>query len=261
LEFRWANGRYNELPALVADLLLRQVALIIAVPYPAAHAAKAATSTTPIVFSSGADPVKSGLVASLNRPGGNATGVSQFTLVLGAKRIELLRELVPQSGRVAILLNSANPNSRLESSEVEAAARTIGQQIDILSANTEGEIDNAFTGLAQRRAGALLVGAGSFFLGRRGQIVELAARYNIPTIYSWREFADAGGLVSYSTNLAEMYRHVGTYAGRILKGENPADLPVLQPTKFELVINLKTAKALGITVPPTLLARADEVIE
>jgi putative tryptophan/tyrosine transport system substrate-binding protein len=260
IEFRWAEGRYNELPALAADLVRRRVAVIFGGAPPAARAAKAATATIPIVFTSGDDPVKSGLVASLNRPGGNVTGVAILTGQIGSKLLGLLRELVPNAAVVAVLIN---PTLRYaeQSSDLQAAARTLGLQLHVLRASTERDIDTAFETLAGLKANALVVGADSFFLSRSDKIVVLAARLALPAIYQNREYAAAGGLVSYGTSLADSYRLAGIYAGRILKGDKPADLPVLQPTKFELVINLKTAKALGLVIPSGVMAIADEVIE
>jgi putative ABC transport system substrate-binding protein len=255
-EPRYADGQYDRLTALAADLVRRQVAVIVATPFASARAAQAATMTIPIVFSSGADPVKYGLVASLSRPGGNLTGVSQLTIPLYAKRMDLLRELVPNAGIVGVLINDANPAEESTMTEVETAARTIKQEILVVNANNDREMESAFATLVQRRASALLVGGGAFFGSRRGQLAELAARHAIPAIYTFREFAAAGGLISYATSVADINHQIGVYVGRILKGEKPADLPVVQPTKFDLVINLKTAKALGLTVPPNLLATA-----
>jgi putative ABC transport system substrate-binding protein len=237
------------------------VKVIAAIGPPAAVAAKAATTTVPIVFTVGSDPVKIGLVASLGRPGGNATGVNIFSAELGTKRLGLLRDLMPAASVVALLVNPHFPNVGSYVSEVEAAAREIGQQIRVLHAGNEAEIDAAFATILQMHAEAVLVAADPFFVSRRDQIVELAARHAIPAVYEAREFPAAGGLMSYGTSLIDAYRLVGVYVGRILKGEKPADLPIVQPTKFELVINLKTATTLGLTIPPGVLAIADEVIE
>jgi putative tryptophan/tyrosine transport system substrate-binding protein len=262
IAFRWTEGQYDRLPALAADLARRQVAVIFATGgNPPAFAAKAATATIPIVFITGSDPVEVGLVASLNRPGSNVTGVSLFTSLLVAKRLELLRELVPTAIILAFLVNPNNSNAQPDTRVAHAAAARFGQQLVVLSARTENDIDAAFAILVQRRASALLVNTNSFFLTRRNQIAAQAARHVVPTIHDLREYTAAGGLVSYGTNLADAYRQGGTYVGRILKGEKPASLPVVQPTKFDLVINLKTAKALDLEIPPTVLARSDEVIE
>ncbi len=262
VEYRWAAGHFERLPALVVDLVRRQVAVIFTtggdVP---AMVAKGATTTIPIVFATGADPVKSGLVASLNRPGGNATGATVLAGALGAKRLELVRELVPKGSAVGILINPDNPNSEPEAADVQAAARAVGVQIHVLQASNEQEIDKAFATLNELRAGALLVNPDPAFMPRRNQFVALAARYSVPAIYYAREYPDAGGLMSYGASFAGLYHQCGNYVGRILKGAKPADLPVVQPTKFELVINLKTAKVLGLTVPITLQVSADEVIE
>ena len=245
---------------MAADLVSRQVALIFA-GGPAAHAAKAATRTIPIIFVSGEDPVKFGLVASLNRPGGNISGVSTFNAVLGSKRLELLHELVPTIATIGLLVNPNYPSAGLEIGETQVAARAVGRNLIILNASTESEIDAAFASLVQQRVGALVVTGDPLFVSQRDKVVMLAARHAVPTIYVQREFAVAGGLIGYGTSLTDAYRQVGIYAGRILKGAKPGDLPVVQPTKFDLVINLKTAKALGITIPDKLLALADEVIE
>ena len=260
IDYRWAEGRYDRLPVLAADLVRRQVA-VIASNTPATIAAKAATTTIPIVFSSGGDPIKLGFVASLNRPGGNVTGVSFFSAKLEAKRLGILRELVPTAAMIAVLLNPKFPDIEAQSQEVQEAARSLALQIQILRASTERDLDTTFATLAELRAEGLLVGADPFLYSRRDYIVELASRHAIPAIYEQREFAAAGGLMSYGTNITDAYRQVGIYTGRVLKGEQPADLPVVQSTRFEFIINLKTAKTLNLEVPPGLSARADEVIE
>jgi putative ABC transport system substrate-binding protein len=261
IEYRWADGQFDRLPAMAADLVGRNATVIAAFAPPAALAAKAATSTIPIVFVTGFDPVKGGLVASLNRPGGNVTGVHVFLIGLESKRLGLLRELVPQAALMGLLINPRSPDSEAQSKALQAAARAIGQQIMVVEAGSDGEFDAAFTALAERRVGALVVAADQFFTGRREQLLALTARYAMPAIYELREYAVAGGLMSYGTSLPEGYYQNGVYVGRILKGAKPADLPIVQSTKFELVINLKTAKSLGLKVPDKLLALADEVIE
>jgi putative ABC transport system substrate-binding protein len=260
IEYRWAEGHYDRLPALAADLVGRKVDVIAASTTPSALAAKDATSTIPIVFSV-ADPIESGLVASLARPGANLTGISLLTAELMPKRLELLSELVPHARVIVLLVNPSSATAERMIRDVQEAARAKGVQLSIFKASTESEIDAAFATLAQQQAGALVVSPDPFFLSRREQLVALATRHAVPAIYEWREFAAAGGLISYGTSLTGMWRQFGIYTGKILKGAKPADLPVQQPTTFELVVNLKTAKALGLTVPPSILARADEVIE
>jgi putative ABC transport system substrate-binding protein len=261
IEYRWAEGRFDRLPDLAADLVSHKVDVITTSGGDAsAFAAKNATSSIPIVFLAAGDPVEEGLVASLARPGGNLTGVTFIGVELWGKRVELISELVPETRALAALMNPNFPGAERNIKAVEEAARAKGLQLRILRAATESEIDAAFTALAEMQARALLVGAPTF-LGQREQIVALAARYAVPTIYDWREYVTDGGLISYGTNLGDTYRNVGTYVGNILNGAKPADLPVQQPTTFELVVNLKTAQALGLAVPPSILARADEVIE
>jgi putative tryptophan/tyrosine transport system substrate-binding protein len=263
VEYRWAELHYDRLPAMATDLVGRHVSVIAATGGGASPlAAKAATATIPIVFVAGdLDPVNSGLVSSLNRPGGNTTGVMLLLTVLGAKRLQMLRELVPNAGVIGVLVNPANPSAAAETKDLQGAARALGMELHILSASTDGDLNAAFATFVQQRVGALLIGNNSFFISRREQIVAMAAQHAIPTMYFVREFAAAGGLLSYGTSNADGYRLVGVYVGRILKGEKPSELPIQQPTKFELVINLKTAKALGLTLPDKLLALADEVIE
>jgi len=262
-EFRWVEHYLDSLAPMVADLISnRGVAIIVASGSPAvALAAKAATGTIPILFATSGDPVRLGLVASFNRPGGNATGVNLFSADLVAKQIELLRELVPQTAAISVLINPENPNAETERGQAQAAASALGVEVHILSATKENEFDSAFVTLVQQRPSALLVSFDAFFFTHRDQLVALAERHRVPSIYHQSEFVAAGGLMSYGSSLRDAYRQNGIYAGRILKGEKPADLPVVRPTKFELVINLKTAKALGLTVPDKLLALADEVIE
>jgi putative ABC transport system substrate-binding protein len=261
VEFRSAEGHFDRFAALAADLLRQGVTLLVAVSNDAALAAKRATATTPIIFGMGGDPVALGLVASLNRPGGNITGIYFFTQGLEGKRLGLLHELVPPATTIAVLVNPNYSPAENQLRDVQEAAARLGVQVLVLHANTETDFDAAFTDLVRQQAGALLVCASPFFFSRRQQLVVLAARHAVPAIYEWREFAAVGGLMSYGTNLNDAYRQIGVYAGQILKGAKPADLPVVQSTKFEFVINLSTAKALGIEVPPTLSARADEVIE
>jgi putative tryptophan/tyrosine transport system substrate-binding protein len=262
IEYRWQEGRYDHAPAMAADLVDRGVTVIVASGGPAsAFAAKAATTTIPIVFVSGTDPVESGLVASLNHPGGNITGVTFFAATLVAKRLELLHELVPDAGEITVLVNPSNPNAEPQLAELREAAGMLGLSLAVLKAKAESEIDAAFATLAERSARALLVAGDTFFNSRRDQLAKLAARFAVPAIYEFREYAAAGGLISYASRLTDAYYQAGLYAGRILDGAKPADLPIVQPTTFELVINLKTAKALGLTIPPLILARADELIE
>jgi putative tryptophan/tyrosine transport system substrate-binding protein len=262
IEYRWADNHLERVPALALDLIRRRVNVIFTgggdVP---CLVVKGASAVIPIVFTSGSDPVAMGLVASMNRPGGNVTGVTVIASQLGPKRVELLHELLPKAGVVSFLLNPNNPNAEPERANAETAARALGLQIQILPASSDEEIDTAFAKSVELKTGALLLIPDASFQNRRDQFVQLAARYAVPTIYYSREYVEAGGLMSYGASFTGMYRQAGNYVGRILSGAKPADLPIEQPTKFELVINLKTAKALGLTVPPTLLARADEVIE
>jgi putative ABC transport system substrate-binding protein len=260
IEYRWAENQLDRLPELAAELVRRQVAVIAATSTYSAFAANAATTTTPIVFLVGEDPVRLGLVASLARPGGNLTGINNFAGELTVKRLELLREMVPGAARIAVLVN---PNIAIETTlrDVQSAARDMGLQIQVLKASTSREIDAAFATFVRERPDAVFVGLDVFFISRRAQLVNLASRHALPATYPLREFAEVGGLMSYGTNIADTFRHIGVYAGRILKGAKPADLPVVQSTKFELVINAWSARMLGLTVPTTLLASADEVIE
>jgi putative ABC transport system substrate-binding protein len=261
IEYRLTEGRYDRLPALIADLVERKVDVIAAIGTPTARSAKSTTSAIPIVFNVGDDPVESSLVASLARPGGNLTGVTTLNIELHPKRLELLSELVPQAKVIALLVNPMGPQTERIVRQAEETAVAKGLQFPVLNASTESEIEAAFATLIQLHAGGLVSGSDPFFTSRREQIVALAARHRVPAIYQWREFTASGGLISYGPSLSTAYREVGIYVGKILKGARPADLPVQQPTRFELVVNLKTAQALGITVPPSILARADEVIE
>jgi putative ABC transport system substrate-binding protein len=261
IEYRWANDQLEQLPALAADLILRQVAVICASPATAAFAAKSATATIPVVFEIGGDPVQVGLVASLARPGGNVTGVTFLTLELAGKRLGLLGALVPQVTKLAFLDDPLAPGAEEYVSDILTAVRTLGRQVIVLEVGVDHDFDAAFATLVQSQAGALVVGPYPLFLSNRDKILSLAERHKIPTIYNLREYPAAGGLMSYGASISDTFRQAGVYTGLILKGAKPADLPVIQPTKFELVINLKTAQALGLTVPPTLRALADEVIE
>ena len=261
IEYRWAESQYERFPALIADLLQRQVIIIAATTTPAAVAARAAATTIPIVFEVAGDPITLGLVASLNRPGHNVTGVTQLSSELVSKRMGLLHDLLPATTIVASLVNPTDPRAESQTNEMQKAAGAFGLQMHVLKASTDGELNKAFEDLVQLRAGAVIVGTGEFFNVRRKQIAALAARHGVPAMYNYRDFADVGGLISYGPSLTDAYRQTGIYTGRILKGEKPANLPVVRPTKFELVINLKTAKALGLTVPSGVLSIADEVIE
>jgi len=261
IEFRWAEGQYNLLPALAADLVRRQVSLIMASGPPAARAAKAATSTIPIVFTTGSDPVRDGLVESLSRPGDNVTGLTLFTVNLAAKRLDLLRVLVPHAATIAILVNPNTSIAEPQKKDVQAAVSTLGLKLHVFEAATESELDNAFSTITRLKVDALVVANDPFFNNQRSKIAALAANYATPAIYEWREYAEAGGLMSYGTIATEVYYQAGIYAARILKGTKPSTLPVVQPTKFELVINVKAAKALGLEIPHDFLMLADEVIE
>jgi putative ABC transport system substrate-binding protein len=262
VDYRWALGEYDQLPAFAAELVERRVSVLVATGgEPAALAAKSATSTIPIVFAIGGDPIKLGLVASYNRPGGNATGANILAAEMDGKRLQLLQELMPNAAHVGLLLNPNFPAYLAQLNELQQAATIMGLKVDVLRANTDGEIEAAFETASRKRIGALVLAASPFFDTRRDKLVALAAGHALPTIYYFREFAVAGGLMSYGVSIPHIYRQVGVYAGRILSGETPANLPVQQPTAFELVVNLKTAKALGLEIPPTLLARADEAIE
>jgi len=262
IEFRWAQNQYDQLPVLAADLVRRRVDVIVATGGPAALAAKEASATIPIVFRIAADPIAAGLVASLSRPGGNVTGVTSLNLEVGPKRLEFLHELVPTATLMAALVNPTNPsNAEILSRDLQATARLLGLQLHLLHASSDADIDAVFATLTELRAGGLVIGTDAVFTSRNEKLAALALRYRIPTIYQWREFVAAGGLISYGGSFADSYRLAGVYTGRILKGEKPPDLPVQQATKLELFVNIKTAKALGLKVPPTLLAIADEVIE
>jgi len=261
IEFRWAEGKYERLSALGTDLVRRQVAAIAATSTPAAQAAKALTATVPIVFTTGADPVQLGLVASLNRPGGNVTGVSFLVNELTKKQFEVLHQILPKAALIGFLVNPAVAYARSQTTEAQDAARALGRQLFVVTARTEGEIDAAFAALVKKLAGGVITISDPFLNSRRDQIVALAARHSLPALYPVRDYVAAGGLMSYGTSIIGAYRQVGVYTGRILKGEKPADLPVMRPTKLDLVINQKTAKALDLTIPPALIALADEVIE
>jgi ABC-type uncharacterized transport system substrate-binding protein len=261
IDYRFARDQDDQLPVLATELVRRQVAAIFASPHPSALAVKAATATTPVVFVTGTDPVGLGLVASFNRPGGNVTGVYQLSSALASKRLDLLHQLVPKATRIAVLMNPNRDSSEQQTKEIQAAADALGLQVFLLNAASEPEFDAAFAMIARQQADALIIGADAFFNSRRAKLVALAARYRLPAIFDPREAVEAGGLMSYGISFVDAHRQAGAYVGRILRGDKPADLPVVQPTKFELTINLKTAKALGLTVPDTLLALADRVIE
>jgi putative ABC transport system substrate-binding protein len=260
VEYRWADSQYERIPALVADLIKRHVS-VLTVNGPSVYAAKAATTTIPIVFFTGTDPVAAGLVASLNKPGGNLTGTTVLNIELTGKRLEILREVIPTAASFALLVNPKNANAKALSEQMLSAARAFQVQADVLEASNEGELDVAFVRLKTKHVGGLVIGADGFFSSHSTHLAALANRYAIPTIFEYREFTEAGGMISYGGNLSEAYKQIGIYTGRVLKGERPADLPVVQSAKVELLVNLKTAKTLGLTVPPSLLARADEVIE
>jgi putative tryptophan/tyrosine transport system substrate-binding protein len=261
IEYRWANDQYDRLPALAADLVGRQVAVIATSDTASALAAKAATATIPIVFTFGSDPVKFGLVASLSRPGGNLTGMTNLSVEVGPKRLEMMRDLLPKTALIGYLVNPTNPNAEFDTREMQTAAQTLGLQTRLLHASGERDFDAVFADLVESRAGGLVIESDAIFTGRSAQLAALTLRYGLPTIYQFREFAAAGGLMSYGASVTDSHRLVGNYTGRILKGEKPSDLPVQQGTKLELIINLNTAKALGLTIPETLLATADEVIQ
>jgi putative ABC transport system substrate-binding protein len=260
VEYRWADSQYERIPALVADLIKRQVS-VLTVNGPSVYAAKAATKTIPIVFFTGTDPVAAGLVASLNKPGGNLTGATVLNIELTGKRLEILREVIPMAASFALLVNPKNANAKSLRDQMLSAARAFQVQVHVLEASNEVELDVVFTSLKPMQVGGLVIGADGFFSSHSKHLAALAGRYAIPAIFEYREFIEAGGMISYGGNLSEAYKQIGMYTGRVLKGERPADLPIVQSAKVELLVNLKTAKALGLTVPPTLLARADEVIE
>jgi putative tryptophan/tyrosine transport system substrate-binding protein len=261
IEFRWADGHYDRLPTLAAELVERHVSVIFAIDLPSAFAAKAATKTTPVVFVTGADPVKVGLVESFSRPKGNLTGMSVSSSVGGPKRVELLHELLPEANTIALLTNPGNANVRTDVPDIQVGADALNQRLEVLIASTDSDLEAAFAIMVQHRVGALIVLPDPFFISRRDKLVELAARHTMPAIYPFRVFPDRGGLISYGSNVLDLNQQAGIYVGKILRGVKPADLPIQQSTRVELVINLKTAKALGLTVPQELLARADEVIE
>jgi putative ABC transport system substrate-binding protein len=261
IEYRWAQGNYEQVPALMSDLINRRVAVVAAFGPPVVKVAKAATNTIPIVFVTGDDPVQAGLITSLNRPGGNLTGVVTLNAELAPKRLEVLRELMPTITGVGLLINPTRPNAEILAKDMQAAARTLGLEPHVLHASSESDLEAVFANLTKQRIGGVVIATDVFFNSRYAQLGELSARYAVPTIFQFREFTASGGLVSYSASNTDTYRQVGIYIGRILKGEKPSDLPVVQPAKFDLIINLKTAKALGLNVPGALLARATEVIE